>query len=113
MCIRDRYFPTRVRKKCHEDPSLALAHGRFWELHPAKACAWELRLQDEIDPDFTIAEPGADAARKQFRTEHAREANEILAAEMKRRERKATKEEDQLDLLDEATDEDVEDDADE
>ena len=58
-----RYFPTRVRAKCHEDPSLAVAHGCFWELHPAKAYAWELRLQDEIRADFTIDEPGSDAAR--------------------------------------------------
>lgn len=108
-----RYFPTRVRKKCHDDPSVAVSHGCFWELHPAKAYAWELRLQDEIRPDFSIEEPGADAARKKFLTEHASEAKEILAAEIKRRERKAAKEEDQLELLDEPADDDVEDDADE
>jgi hypothetical protein len=46
-----------VREKCHKDPSLAVAHKCFWELHPAKAYAWELRLQDEIRPNFTIDEP--------------------------------------------------------
>jgi hypothetical protein len=84
-----RYFPTRVRKKCQDDPSLAVAHKCFWELHPAKAYAWELRLQDEIRPDFTIDEPGSDAARVKFLDEHEAEANEILAHEMKRREKKA------------------------
>lgn len=80
-----------MRKKCHDDPSLAVAHKCFWELHPAKAYAWELRLQDEIRPDFTIDEPGSDAARAKFLAEHEREAAEILAHEMKRRERKAAK----------------------
>ena len=76
-----RYFPTRVRKKCHEDPSLAVAHKCFWELHPAKAYAWELRLQDEIRPDFTIDEPGSDAARARFLHAEHREAADIHAAE--------------------------------
>jgi Eco57I restriction-modification methylase len=87
-----RYFPTRVRKKCHEDPSLAVAHKCFWELHPAKAYAWELRLQDEIRPDFTIDEPGSDAARAKFLSEQPEEAAKILANELKRRARKAAKE---------------------
>lgn len=86
-----RYFPTRVRKKCHEDPSLAVAHKCFWELHPAKAYAWELRLQDEIRPEFTIDEPGSDEARAKFLAEHEREAAEILAKELKRREKKSAK----------------------
>jgi hypothetical protein len=87
-----RYFPTRVRKKCHDDPSLAVAHKCFWELHPAKAYAWELRLQDEIRADFTIDEPGSDEARARFLKEHDREAREILAKELKRREKKNAKE---------------------
>jgi hypothetical protein len=86
-----RYFPTRVRAKCHEDPSLAVAHGCFWALHPAKAYAWELRLQDEIRPDFTIDEAGSDEARERFLAEHAREAAEIEVTEKKRRDRKAAK----------------------
>ncbi len=90
-----RYFPTRVRKKCHEDPSLAVAHKCFWELHPAKAYAWELRLQDEIRPDFTIDEPDSDAARTKFLAEHEQEATRIRADELKRRARKATKADDE------------------
>jgi len=86
-----RYFPQRVRAKCEEDPSLAVAHHCFWELHPAKAYAWELRLQDEIKPEFTIDEPGSDHARARFFKEHAADAEEIRTAEMKRRERKAAK----------------------
>jgi hypothetical protein len=107
-----RYFPTRVRKKCHDDPSLAVAHGCFCELHPANAYAWELRLQDEIKPSFRIDEPGSDAARRKFLAEHADQAREILAAEMKRRERKAVKEDDQAELFDETTDNDTEEDSD-
>ncbi|MBN2191667.1 MAG: BREX-6 system adenine-specific DNA-methyltransferase PglX [Polyangiaceae bacterium] len=86
-----RYFPKRVRAKCVEDPSLAVAHHCFWELHPAKAYAWELRLQDEIKPEFTIDEPGSDEARSRFLKQHAAEAKEILASELRRRERKAAK----------------------
>jgi hypothetical protein len=90
-----RYFPDRVRKKCHDDPSLAVAHKCFWELHPAKAYAWELRLQDEIRPDFTIDEPGSDAARAKFLGEQKRQAEELRATELKRRERKAAKADDE------------------
>jgi hypothetical protein len=48
-----RYWPTRVDEKCQKDPSLGVAHGCFWRYHPARAWAWELRLQDGIgiDPD--------------------------------------------------------------
>ena len=51
-----KYWPTRVDAKCQEDPSLGVAHGCFWKYHPAKAWKWELRLQDEIGPDFRIEE---------------------------------------------------------
>ncbi len=51
-----RYWPTRVDQKCQADPSLAVAHGCFWRYHPARAWAWELRLQDEIGPNFRITE---------------------------------------------------------
>ena len=85
--VAARYFPGRVRKKCQEDPSLAVAHSRFWELHPAKAYTWELRLQDEIGAHFTIDEPASDEARAKFLKEQA-EASEILAKETKRREKK-------------------------
>ena len=84
--------------KCHEDPSLAVAHGCFWELHPAKAYAWELRLQDEIRPDFTIDEPGSDEARAAFLKGQEPAAREIEAKERKRREKKGAKEEEQTEL---------------
>ena len=51
-----RYWPTRVDEKCQQDPSLAVAHGCFWRYHPERAWAWELRLQQEIAPDFRIEE---------------------------------------------------------
>lgn len=51
-----RYWPTRVDAKCKNDPSLAVAHGCFWRYHPERAWAWELRLQQEIGPDFHIDE---------------------------------------------------------
>jgi hypothetical protein len=89
-----RYFPARVREKCVKDPSLAVAHKCFWELHPAKAYAWELRLQDEIRPDFMIDEPGSDEARARFLRDHASEARDILAKEAQRRARKAAKADD-------------------
>ncbi|WP_411868850.1 BREX-6 system adenine-specific DNA-methyltransferase PglX [Vulcanococcus limneticus] len=52
-----RYWPTRVDAKCQKDPSLGVAHGCFWRYHPERAWAWELRLQQEIGPDFRIEEP--------------------------------------------------------
>ena len=51
-----RYWPSRVDEKCQGDPSLAVAHGCFWRYHPERAWAWELRLQQEIAPDFRIEE---------------------------------------------------------
>lgn len=51
-----RYWPTRVDRKCQQDPSLAVAHGCFWHYHPERAWGWELRLQDEVGPDFKIEE---------------------------------------------------------
>ena len=89
--LAKRYFPSRVEDKCKEDPSLAVAHGCFWSLFPAKAYAWELRLQDEIRPDFTIDEPGSDQARARFLKESAQEAAALRDKEADRRERKARK----------------------
>jgi hypothetical protein len=86
-----RYFPKRVREKCVQDPSLAVAHKCFWELHPAKAFAWELRLQDEIRPDFTLDEPNSNQHRAQFLQEHPDEAEAARAKETQRRARKAAK----------------------
>jgi hypothetical protein len=51
-----RYWPTRVDAKCQKDPSLGVAHGCFWRYHPDRAWAWELRLQQEIDPGFRVEE---------------------------------------------------------
>ncbi len=92
-----RYFPDRVGTKCQGDPSLAIAHKRFWELHAAKAYAWELRLKDEIRPDFTIDEPTSNEARAKFLKEHDREAREILSKEIKRREKKLSRADDEGD----------------
>jgi hypothetical protein len=86
-----RYFPSRVEKKCHEDPSLAVAHKCFWRLHPAKAYAWELRLQDELRADFTIEQPGSDEARAAFLRDKPQEAETALRAEETRRARKKAK----------------------
>jgi hypothetical protein len=62
-----------------------------------KAYAWELRLQDEIRPNFTIDEPGSNEARATFLADHAREAHEILTKELKRREKKSAKADDEGD----------------
>jgi hypothetical protein len=91
--LAGRYFPKRVRSACVADPSLAVAHKCFWELHPAKAYAWELRLQDEIRADFTIDEPGSKEARIRFLQDQPKVAEQILADEKRRRERKASKKE--------------------
>ena len=86
-----RYFPERVAKKCRQDASLAVAHKCLWQLFPKKAYAWELRLQDEICPGFSIDEANSAAARERFLREHPDEAGKIRAAETKRRKRKAAK----------------------
>ncbi|MBI5547485.1 MAG: BREX-6 system adenine-specific DNA-methyltransferase PglX [Deltaproteobacteria bacterium] len=99
--LAKRYFPGRVEEKCKKEPSLAVAHGCFWRLHPEKAYAWELRLQDEIRRDFTIDEPGSDEARKAYLTKHADEAKTIREKEEQRRQRKAGKS-DQSELFEEA-----------
>jgi len=83
-----RYFGDRVDEKCQKDPSLAVAHGVFWQYHPTKAYEWELRLQDEIAPDFTIDEENSDAIRSQFEAESPRLVAELREKEEKRRERK-------------------------
>jgi hypothetical protein len=86
-----RYFPTRVEEKCQTDPSLAVAHGCFWRYHPDRAYKWELRLQDEIGPDFTLDEPGSDEARAAFERDHPDQAKELRADEEKRRLRRQEK----------------------
>jgi hypothetical protein len=91
-----RYWPERVDAKCKEDPSLGVAHGCFWRYHPARAYAWELRLQDEIGPDFRIDEPDADVHRAAFLRDQPMEAEAIRAKEEKRREKKKAKAQDDL-----------------
>ncbi|WP_293270484.1 BREX-6 system adenine-specific DNA-methyltransferase PglX [Nannocystis sp.] len=89
-----RYWPDRVDAKCKKDPSLAVAHGCFWKYHPDRAWAWELRLQDELAPDFRITESpyrqdGGDAAhRAQFLATRGPEAIGLLQTELLRRIRK-------------------------
>jgi len=91
------YWPTRVDQKCQVDPSLGVAHGCFWRYHPGRAWAWELRLQDEIGPDFRIEEPpyspgGRDLGdlddadyRRAWLRDHAREALAAVEKEALRR----------------------------
>jgi len=89
--LANRYFPERVDAKCKVDPSLAVAHACFWKYHPAKAYQWELRLQDEIRPDFTLDEVGSDAARAAFEADQAEEVEALVTKEHQRRVRKHAK----------------------
>jgi hypothetical protein len=96
-----RYWPTRVDAKCQEDPSLAVAHGCFWRYHPARAWAWELRLQAEIGPDFRITEApytpggrdmgysGDGPHRDAWLRDHAEEALAAVEKEAERRQGRA------------------------
>jgi hypothetical protein len=86
--LAKRYFPARVDAKCQIDPSLGVAHGCFWKYHRAKAYQWELRLQDEIRPGFTLDEPGSDAARAAFEAAEPDQVKELIAKEQQRRLRK-------------------------
>jgi hypothetical protein len=102
-----RYFPKRVADKCKKDPSLAVAHGRFWRYHPESAYGWELRLKDEIGPGFTVDEEGSDGFRAAFEAEHPDLVEELVAKEQKRRDAKRRKQQ-QLDLSGAASEEDEE-----
>ena len=100
-----RYWPTRVDKKCQEDPSLGVAHGCFWKYHPSRAWAWELRLQDEIGQGFRIEEGPyrGDGGDVEYRTaylrDHATEALETIEKEVLRRRRKQKQPQAELTLL--------------
>jgi hypothetical protein len=89
-----RYWPRRVDAKCIKDPSLGVAHGCFWKYHAPRAWAWELRLQDEIGPDFRIEEGpyrgdgGHEAHRSVFLADHPVDALAIVEKEALRRIRK-------------------------
>lgn len=90
-----RYWPSRVDNKCQSDPSLGVAHGCFWKYHPARAWAWELRLQDEIEQDFRIREEpyrgdgGDNEHRDTFIANHPDTAFEAIDKELTRRIRKS------------------------
>jgi hypothetical protein len=93
--LAQRLYPARVEAKCAVDPSLAVAHGSLWRHHPALAYEWELRLQHELaDPAFRLDEPGSEARRAHFLTEHPATALDLHAREQKRRDRLATAPED-------------------
>jgi hypothetical protein len=93
--LASRYFPKRVDDKCQKDPSLAVAHCCFWKYHPAKAWGWELRLQDEIAPDFRIEEAsyrgdGGDVEhRAAYLRDNAIEAIASIEKEVHRRRKDA------------------------
>jgi hypothetical protein len=107
-----RYWPKRVDEKCQKDPSLGIAHGCFWRYHPARAWAWELRMQDEIAPSFRIQEQsydpfgkgtddGGDAAhRTAYLQAHPREALAAVEKEALRRLRKHKRPQLEFTLLD-------------
>lgn len=92
-----RYWPSRVDQKCQQDPSLGVAHGCFWRYHPERAWSWELRLQGEIGPTFTIAEapyrpggrelgdPGDKPHRDAFLRDNPTTAIDAIAKEATRR----------------------------
>ena len=83
-----RYWPARVDAKCRRDPSLSVAHGCLWRYHPARAWTWELRMQEELGPDFRIEEDGAAAHRARYLEEHPHEARAAAEKEALRRSRK-------------------------
>jgi hypothetical protein len=86
-----RYWPDRVDGKCKADASLGVAHGCFWRYHPARAWAWELRLQDELGPDFHIDEADSDGEtghRAAYLRDHPAEALDAVEKEVLRRRRK-------------------------
>lgn len=94
--LADRYFPHRVDEKCRKDPSLAVAHARFWRYHPAKAYQWELRLQspNELGPEFRLDEPGSHALRTAFENAYPDTIRQLQTAEQTRRGRKLPDKED-------------------
>jgi hypothetical protein len=100
-----RYWPARVDAKCQDDPSLGVTHGCFWKYHPERAWAWELRLQDEIDPDFRIEEApyggdgGHEAHRAAFLEEYPEAALAAVEKEVLRRRRKQKQPQPELRLL--------------
>ncbi len=99
-----RYWPTRVDKKCRKDPSLGVAHGCFWKYHSDRAWTWELRLQDEIGPDFRIEEPpyrgdgGHEHHRAVYLQDHPERALQAVEKEVLRRRGRGSDKTDQAEL---------------
>lgn len=89
-----RYWPTRVDAKCQTDPSLGVAHRCFWKYHPSRAWKWELRLQQEIGPEFRIKEAsyrgdgGYAQHRAAYLAANGEEALQTIEAEALRRRKK-------------------------
>ena len=100
-----RYWPKRVDEKCQTDPSLGVAHGCFWKYHPSRAWKWELRLQQEIGPDFRIEEAsyrgdGGDTHhRAEYLKDNAEEALQTIEAEALRRRKKLKQPQPNLTIL--------------
>jgi hypothetical protein len=86
-----RYWPKRVEKKCREEPSHAVAHGCFWRFHPARAFAWELRLQDELGAEFKLDEANSDGLRTAFQRDQPADALAAVEKEAERRLRNLRK----------------------
>lgn len=90
-----KYWPSRVEEKCKSDPSLCVAHRRFWKYHPRLAWKWELRFQNEVRSDFRIQEDpeGSDGCvfhRESLLLNEPEFALETVEKEILRRLRKAT-----------------------
>jgi hypothetical protein len=65
-----------------------LQPGQATSVRPS-SYAWELRREEEIGPDFTVAEPDSDEVRASLLAGHEAEAQAIEEKEADRRERKA------------------------
>ena len=63
-----QYWPERVRRCAEEDPSIAVVHNWLWELHPAIAWRWELRLQLELGQPVALPE---EQSRAHFLQQHS------------------------------------------
>ena len=94
--VARRYWPTRVEAKCAAEPSLSVRHGCFWQYHPARAWAWELRLQQVQGTGFHIQEaarqsptghevPDSTVLRTRYLEAHGLEALQLVETEVLRR----------------------------
>jgi hypothetical protein len=109
-------FPIVSQNKSKKSARTLRKRGSSWCVNGrGSVCPLETRTLDAAAhrrEDFIIDESGSDAARTRFMTEHADQATGILAAEVKRRERRATRADDQTELFDDGTSNDAEEDAD-